>query len=296
MLSILIPVYNFNVTQLVNDLHKQVLKQQINFEILLYDDCSSIYKDKNKQLSYLQGIKYYELSENIGRSKIRNLLAKKAKYNNLLFLDCDSGISKDNYIIQYLKNTNNKVVYGGTEYTKEPPKEKSYYLRWHYGIKREALPLKKRRKKQHISFKTNNFLIKKEIFNKIKFNENLKGYGHEDTFFSLNLQNKKIEIKHIDNPVIHLGLEKNKEFIDKTKAGILNLVKILKKYPEKKDYFIQIKLVKYFYKVKKLYFCGLLKMILKVFNKFIINNLTGKRPNLYYFDIWKLAFLCKEYS
>ncbi|MBP8782815.1 MAG: glycosyltransferase, partial [Paludibacter sp.] len=38
MLSILVPIYNHNVTQLITDLHRQATDQFIDFEIIVFED------------------------------------------------------------------------------------------------------------------------------------------------------------------------------------------------------------------------------------------------------------------
>src|SRR4030042_2590249 len=87
MLSILIPVYNFNVVRLVGEVHHQALNSGAKFEIIVVDDGSDIhYKEQNRIISKLQDIRYEELSENIGRSRIRNKLAGMAAFPCLLFL------------------------------------------------------------------------------------------------------------------------------------------------------------------------------------------------------------------
>ena len=88
MISICIPVYNFNITSLVNELSNQVNSLNIPCEIIVIDDCSENFKRINK--IECEKHTYIELSENIGRARIRNLFLKYAKYEYLLFLDCDS--------------------------------------------------------------------------------------------------------------------------------------------------------------------------------------------------------------
>ena len=91
MLSILIPIYNFKVVKLVETLQKQCEKAKITYEVVCFDDQSQTkYKKDNVILSNYFGVNYTELSENLGRARIRNWMAKIASYDNLLFLDCDT--------------------------------------------------------------------------------------------------------------------------------------------------------------------------------------------------------------
>ena len=72
-LSICVPVFNFDVTELVKKLDKQAGLLSVPFEIVCIDDCSDEKFIKiNKEICSKYG-KYIELKENIGRSKIRNL-------------------------------------------------------------------------------------------------------------------------------------------------------------------------------------------------------------------------------
>ena len=118
MLSILIPTYNFDINDLVKGLSDQCKAAAIEYEILCFDDGSKEeFKLCNRELRAYSSVVYKELEENHGRSKIRNLLAASAKYPYLLFMDCDSGIVKENYIADYISNLSpDKVLYGGRVY------------------------------------------------------------------------------------------------------------------------------------------------------------------------------------
>ena len=175
MLSILIPSYNFEISKLIADLNKQATELQIKFEIVVIDDASNSYfRSKNSNIRKHDSVKYFELSENIGRSKIRNKLAEMANYQNLLFMDCDSQVVDNKYISNYLPYCNKEnLVCGGRTYTENPPVEKSLYLRWLYGVKRECSNAEIRNQYPNKSFMTNNFLISKKIFSELKFDENI---------------------------------------------------------------------------------------------------------------------------
>ena len=103
MLSILIPIYNFDVRPLINDLQKQSELTGVEYEIICLDDGSTAhFKAIHKGLTTLSNVHYEELPQNLGRSKIRNQLAKMAQYDYLLFMDNDSGLTHPNYIQTYL--------------------------------------------------------------------------------------------------------------------------------------------------------------------------------------------------
>lgn len=289
MISILIPIYNFDVTRLVSDLHQQAETLQVAFEIRCYDDGSSeAFKAKNREVRQLPHVQYEEMPENMGRSKIRNRLAEDAEYPQLLFMDCDSQVEDDQYLARYIKHAfDYGLVYGGRSYAPAPPEEPELYLRWYYGVEREVIAPEKRQQKPYNSFMTNNFLTPKKIFLTIRLNESLKGYGHEDTLFGIALQAKQIPIKHIDNPLRHIGLENSEEFLRKTKEGLKNLHLLIQQGQMDKN----VKIYRYFRRLKKL---GLGKATVRSFQKNeakIEANLNSASPNLKRFDFYKLAHL-----
>ncbi len=292
MLSFLIPVYNFDIVKLANDLSKQINETGIKAEIIIVDDASNTkYKQKNSEVETIDFVRYEELSENYGRSKIRNYLAQKAIYENLIFMDCDSQVN-ENYLKKYLAHSDKDVVYGGRLYPEKV--DKKYSLHHYYGITRESLPVTIRQKNPVLSFRTNNFMIKKSLFEKVKFDEKIKSYGHEDTLFAIDLHQKGYQIHHIDNPVIHLGLIENKEFIKKTLTSVENLLLIYKRRPDLQFIFKRIKLISYFSKLKKLYLCGTFSFLFKITNKIIINLLTRKKTKIFLLDFLKLTYICKK--
>ncbi|HEY0261442.1 MAG TPA: glycosyltransferase family 2 protein, partial [Chitinophagales bacterium] len=226
MISICIPVYNFDVSRLINELVKQASELNVESEIILIDDCSQKFKEKNRYFDKLSSrIHFYELSENIGRARIRNLFLDYAKFDYLLFLDCDSLVEKNDFLATYFEviKQESLVVCGGRVYPKERP-ERAKLLRWKYGVFRESQTAEVRKLNPNKSFMTNNFLIHKSVFQQIKFDERIRQYGHEDTLFGLALQKKNITITHIENPIVNGDIETNSEFLRKTKESIVSLV------------------------------------------------------------------------
>jgi hypothetical protein len=294
MLSVLVPVYNFDVYDLVKTLSNQASKLDIPYEILLIDDASSdSFREHNRSVCKLRGVNYSEERENIGRSKIRNKLADKAKYDNLLYLDCDSQITNQDFLHNYRQYLGvDGVIYGGREYYHEIPVDCRYKLHWLHGVYREEIPVKVRASDPNKSFMTNNFMISRKAIDKVRFNEKIRGYGHEDTLFGYDLAKCNIAIKHIDNPVIHIGLEPSEEFLRKTREGIKNLKRIMKINGNEKRLVRDITLLAYY---KKLRSFGLDTIFRYVYQKFEIRlrrNLMGDNPNLVVFDLYKLGYLC----
>ena len=120
MISICIPIYNFNVTELVKTLSAQLKDLNCPSEIILIDDCSDIsFKKANENICSKEN--YIQLDKNIGRAAIRNRFLEYAKYEYLLFLDCDMVVHSNNFLDKYfnaINECNNKVICGGLIYLK----------------------------------------------------------------------------------------------------------------------------------------------------------------------------------
>ncbi|MFR9165284.1 MAG: glycosyltransferase family 2 protein [Dysgonomonas sp.] len=246
---------------------------------------------KNRELKNLSNITYIELPSNIGRSAIRNMLARKAKYRYLIFMDCDAAVCKLDYIKCYVDKCHPQVVcYGGRINTTQAP-EHQYLLRWRYGISREETSAEIRNKTPNKNFLTFNFLIDKELFNKIAFDENIKGYGHEDTLFGIELEKLGIRIEHIDNPLLNKYIDTTDVFIKKTEQSIGNLLKLDKRLKDK-HFTDSTKLLKTANKISALHLNGLFAFAFSISKKKLLNNLFGNNPKLYIFDFYKLGYLC----
>ncbi|HEY5592189.1 MAG TPA: glycosyltransferase, partial [Paludibacter sp.] len=102
MISILIPTYNYNITRLVADLHQQALETYVDFEIIVMEDGSKLYVEENKAVNDFEFCRQIVLSKNIGRSAVRNKLADEAKYDHLLFMDCDAEVCSEHYVEKYV--------------------------------------------------------------------------------------------------------------------------------------------------------------------------------------------------
>ena len=290
MLSILIPTYNYNILKLVSVLHEQIEKSGIEFEIICLDDASETLFLDNDKINGIENSSYKILETNIGRSKIRNLLAKKAKYDWLLFLDSDVLPKNKHFISEYIMHINNeeKIVYGGILYQEEKPSEDKL-LRWMYGKNREALSFETRNEKPYLSFLTLNFLIRKSIFEKVSFNETIPNLRHEDTLFSYDLMRKKIKIDHIDNPVYHLGLDDFEIAIKKENESLSVLKHLIDNQLIASDYVRISKLVS---KIKDFKLLFAFSFFYKTTRLVFLKNLSSRNPSLFIFDLYRLGYLC----
>lgn len=289
MLSILIPVFNFDVRLLVTELYRQCESCGLEFEIICFDDGSEEEFKQIHRAFFGEGNRatYLELLQNLGRSAIRNALGKAARFPWLLFMDCDSRVVRSDFIQKYLACLQpGMLVYGGRCYAPEPPADPALFFHWHYGQNREQTTPQQRMQSPYHSFMTNNFLIPRDLFLEILFDESLRQYGHEDTLFGLELLRRGVSILHIDNPLEHAGLETVDVFLKKTRQGLENLNALWRQGKP-----IETRLLAVFVKMKKWGLAPLLRWSFLLFKKMIEGQLRSKSPNLKLFDFYKLGSL-----
>lgn len=287
MLSVLIPTYNYDITRLVKSISVQLEKAGFPYEILVADDGSPLKTiiNKNKSVEWLPNCTMFLGISNKGRTLIRHFLAEKAQYDRLLFMDADVLPESDLFIEKFdLKNTNTDIVFGGISY-EENPAEKDKMLRWKYGRSREAKPVSEREKKPYLSIISQCFLIKKEVFLKANnFFENVYGV---DVLFAQNLEKLNVKVLHIDNPIVHLGLENSVSFIEKTKKGLDSLYYFEKGKMISNDY---RPIQKMRNTLKKCRMTGIFKLFMQMFGKMIEKNLLSANPSLFLFDVYRLYY------
>lgn len=288
MLSILIPTYNYDCYDLVLELHRQATELNIEFEIIVADDCSKNELPRLQLINQLSNCQLIKPQHNLGRAKIRNFLADKSQHNHLLFLDSDSFPAHNNFLKNYIDFIpQNLTILGGRIYNES--QDEHHTLLTKYGITKE-----RNNNPIHISkapFTSPNFLIPKTIFNKIRFNENIKGYGHEDTIFGIELSRLNIPYYRFDNSIIHLQIEDNQTFIRKTNESIQNLYNIYKtqQYTEIQTLSPVLNL---YTKIKKFHLTTIFAKIYQNYSNSLLKYCDNKNPNLKLFSLYKLCYLC----
>ena len=148
MLSILVPTYNYDLSDLLTELKAQLESVETTLEVLICDDASSNAQvaAKNEQLARQFDFEYLVNESNLGRTTTRNKLAEAAKYEWLMFLDADVLPVKTDFVKLYLATLSQPchVIAGGIAYTQSPPTDTKQRLRWNYGHKKEVKSVSQR--------------------------------------------------------------------------------------------------------------------------------------------------------
>ncbi len=218
------------------------------------------------------------MPSNLGRSIIRNRLAEASTNPYLLFLDCDSSIIRNDFLKTYLSHAHpSRVIVGGRRYPARPA-DPLKILHWKYGTTREH--------KSETAFQSNNFLISRTVFTAIRFDENITTYGHEDTLFGHRLNQDSLQIEHIDNPVMHLGLQDCHKFLKLQETAIDNLI-LLSKY----QLTVDTRLLQLVYRLDSLCLSGFVMWMFSRLKKWITWHLCGRFPSLLLLDFYKIGYL-----
>jgi glycosyltransferase involved in cell wall biosynthesis len=291
MLSILIPVFNYQCYKLVCDLHNQAEQACLEYEIVVMDDASTVVFLENELIAQLSNCRYIVSPVNLGRAAVRNALAEESKFPYLLFIDCDAAVCSDSFVLNYLPYfSDNNIICGGCTYT-DTLLDPVYSLRWTYGKLREGRCAAEKNKDVHNTFTTFNFLIPKKIFKVIRFDETIKKYGHEDTLFGQTLREKGFHYQHIDNALLHEGLDTNDVFITKAEDSVGSLLYLYKtgQYP---FLICQSKLLFVYNRMNENHLRIVIKYLFLCFRSLLRRSLKSIKPSLRLFDIYKLGYLC----
>ncbi len=294
MLSICIPVHNQNIGTLMENLHQQEGFRAADMEILLFDDASDAgFRKQYNSLRAIPGVRFKQLDINVGRSRIRNLLCQTARHDLLLFLDGDSLLPDRHFLNRYLHvRTLAPVICGGVVYP-PMPETPAQGLHWLVGSAREVRPARERNKQPHHSFMSGNFLAEKAILRRIPFNESISQYGHEDTLLGHELEKQQIPLLHIDNPVIHSGLETSGVFLKKTAQACENLIIICELLNRDQGFLEKSKVLRCCHWLSRWKLQGFVARLYRAFEKHIIRHLQGPSPRLWVLDLYKTGVICQ---
>lgn len=304
-LSILLPSYNNVCVSLVQVLQRQAdalrgkLDKPFRYEIIVADDGSTDAAciDANRVIGDMLHCRYLRMEQNVGRAQIRNVLISESRGDYVLLIDSDLFLCDDNYLYKYATSTVD-VVYGGTRIGGEGlamvddeanTENLKGNLRYIYEKKAELshrAVFRQLRPNQEIS--VCNLYARRDIMEAHPFDSRFKAYGYEDVLFGKRLAESGIEVTHIDNPVLINEFEPNSVFVKKTEEAILTLCRFeqdLEGYSNLKTKvttlgrYIPLSLFRLWHRIMK--------------NK-EKRNLTGPKPSLLLFKLYKLGFFLEN--
>jgi len=229
--SILIPVYNWDLTLLIGALRTEIETAGLEtvVEVKCFDDASTDLglREANRALltEHPKGWEEYrEALLNKGRAKMRNDLADAANGDWLLFMDADVVPDSPKYLRNYIEeivSDRADAVCGGTGYalrTMRGP-EYDFYIYLVTSAGEGSAEMRNRIPWKYVL--TSNMLIRREVFRRVPFDSRFVKYGYEDQEWGIRIR-KSFRLLHIDNTVSHLGLQTKSDLYNKMVNSIEN--------------------------------------------------------------------------
>lgn len=290
-LSILIPTYNYNCTQLVSELTRQAQAiEGLRYEIIVGDDGSTDGQAlaANRAINDLPCCEYWERVFNSGRSAIRNRLYERSIGRWLLFLDSDGMPLSGDFLSCYIAATeclSTGVVCGGVAHPATPPSP-AVCLRWlHETNYEQRTPLEWRNSHPYANFRSFNFLIDRDSFAKVMFDEQVRGYGYEDNLFGQALQVCGVVVKHIANPLLNVDIETNEAYLAKNEEALRTLAA----HYDNMAPFITI--AQKLEQLETRHLGWLLSLVYRVAYPLLRRNLMGTSPRIWVFNLYRAGYL-----
>lgn len=286
-LSIAIPTRNDDCCQTVSKLLEQARREtSLDFEILIADDASDN-AEVIRQLNIIgnqEGCRLIRLKENVGRAAVRNMLAREAKYDKVLFIDAGVDINNQDFLKTYILHANDAdIVCGGwkTEVGAETAKA-NLRAKYELDCEKNHTPLQ-RNKHPYRSFRTVNFLVHKDILLNNPFPADMTGYGYEDVVFGKQAEKAGCTVLHIDNPVVYKSYEDNEAFVSKT----IQSVNTLYIYRERIGQYSKLHSIAF--RLRKLRLDSLMVFLYKQRSETWKKQLCGNCPSLRMLSLLKLG-------
>ena len=285
----------------------------LGFEIIFADDGSAdaTARQRNAIIAQLPYCQYIERPTNVGRSAIRNFLAHTAHYSHLIFLDGDVAIKRGNFVQTYLAHRNDADVIIGTlhfsrmqvacdtaediightkrakEETKKTTEPVLYDDNLKYRYEQQFLakhPVKKRMQQPYASFRTTNFMVRRDLLLAYPFDETFHEYGYEDTLFGKQLKEHGATLIHLDNAATIADYEDNATFVAKTEESLRTLAAHTHQL---QGYSTLLQTAN---KLKSLHLLPLIAFVFGLFKGLLHKNLCSNSPSVFLFNVYKLGY------
>ncbi|WP_167342462.1 glycosyltransferase family 2 protein [Nonlabens sp. SY33080] len=281
-ITIGIPTFNDDPNRLIDQLVRYY--SNVIHEIIIYNDASTIpiNVSSHKLVTCLNGI------QNLGDVESRRKIAEAATTDWILFIDADIQIPTINFTSSFLVHLDEfELVYATVTY-QETLNNPNHSLRWKYGISREQ---RKPSNNNEIYkyFVSACFIIQKKQFLDISKNVP-KGYGL-DIWLAKRFKEEQIKINHASTRIIHLGLEENRVFYNKSIEGIKNTAL---QYKNGQLDGASRPVITLYERINSLGLSSVFTSVVTFFKPRLEQNILGKNPNLRFFDILKLYHFIKS--
>lgn len=234
-LSILIPFYKDDPTRLMTSLNT-LIGARCEFEILLLDDgCPDM--DLNSAVArtlraMVTPARLISVAENVGRAEGRNLLAREARGDWLLYLDADMQPCDDAFLTAYLERIEDggfDAAFGGYVVSESAKAEHALHAALSRSSDHSDASL--RNEIGVTAFCSSNLLVRRTVMIDVPFDAGFTGWGWEDIDWAVRA-GAAFRLIHLDNAARHDGLQPAEALLSKFRQGAVNYARLLDKHPE----------------------------------------------------------------
>lgn len=293
LITFLIPTYNYICTRLVRDLQAQASElkssagSSFDYEIIVGDDGSTSYETvlENREINDLPGCRYVEHAGNVGRAFIRNWLISMAHYRWVVLIDSDAEVCTTDFVSRYWEHRCDADVVCGTLRNLAGSCKRGCELRYRYEQKAERW--RNRRtydNSPYLRLSTFNVMLNLDRLGDLRLDTRCSEYGYEDSLLGLTLRERGLTIKHIDNPLIHTGIDTNASFLSKTEAAMRTLHRLeglMQEYAGTSRVYNALRLV---------HLDSAFRACFQLVRPLILLNLKGRHPSIKLFQLYKLGY------
>lgn len=293
MLSILIPTYNCDCLRLATDLQQQCEETQayygatqFDYEIIIGDDASTdeTVTARNELAELLPNCRVMNSTPNLGRARICNRLMSAAAFPHLLLIDADAEVCTDNFIHTYWTRRNEAdVVVGSIRTPHTAPQGHELRLKYEHAAEakrsaayRNAHPTE--------NFSTFNILFSRRVVETVRFDERCVEYGYEDALMGIEIARNGYSILHIDNPLLHTGINNNLSFLANTEASLRTLARLGSPIDQ------NARIARAHQAITRHRLLPLLHLFFRIFHPLLRRQLLSRRPSLLLFNLYKLGY------
>lgn len=287
MISILIPTYDYTCYKLAYDLHQQAEALGVPYEIIVAEDGSKspVTIIANHKIMDLTHCVHHIRKENIGLAATRNELASMAQYEWLIIIDSDAKVDNPTFLSTYLDAIGKAPVVCGGLHHQAVNYDPHRTLRFKYESQADQhRSASERNQHPYAHLSCFNIMLHKPTFMQILFDKDCKEYGYEDALFGVELQKRGIALLHIDNPLLHQGLDTNETFLRKSETALRTLRTLGDRMQSHSH------VGRAYERLRSLHLLWLMRTFHRLFSPLMRRNLYGQHPSLTLFSIYKLGY------